>query len=261
MDRSPAHSRPSAPALRAAAILLALLSVAVLPDAARGGEWRVSPIRLDLGRDAKTGVITVMNDADGKLQLQLTASEWTQDAEGKDLYAESGDLVYYPKIMSVGGKEERILRAGIRIPAAGREKAYRLFLEEIPGPRTSAGTGVAIAVRFGVPVFVKPVREEPKAELGPVAMDNGTVSVRVRNAGNVHFVVRTVIVTAKDARGEGVFRTEINGWYLLSGASRAYAAAIPAGACAAAASIDVDVRTDRTTLVGHLAADRSMCPP
>ncbi|MGE5662945.1 MAG: molecular chaperone, partial [Deltaproteobacteria bacterium] len=64
----------------------------------------MSPIRLDLGRDAKTGVVTVMNDGEEKLQLQISAPEWTQDAEGKDVYAESADLVYYPKMMAVDGK-------------------------------------------------------------------------------------------------------------------------------------------------------------
>src|SRR5512145_3038365 len=134
---------------------MVLLSVPALPTAARAGVWRVSPIRLDLGREAKTGVITVINGAEEKLQFQMTAHEWVQDDEGKDVYAESADLVYYPKIMVIEPKEERILRAGIRVPAAAREKAYRLFIEEIPEPRKSPGTSVAIAVRFGVPIFVK----------------------------------------------------------------------------------------------------------
>ncbi len=267
MDRFPSRSfrfpsrLPRFPSpFRAAVLLLVLLAVPAFPPAARGGAWRVSPIRLDLGREAKTGVITVMNDADEKLQVQMAAHEWTQDAEGKDVYAESGDLVFYPKIMVLEAKGERILRAGIRIPAAGREKAYRLFIEEIPGPRTSAGASVAIAVRFGVPIFVKPLKEEPKAEIGPVAMDNGTVSARVRNAGNAHFVIRAVVVTGKNGRGESVFSREIGGWYLLSGASRSYAATIPPEVCADVAAVDVEVRTDKSTLAGRQNADRSMCP-
>lgn len=244
--------------LRAAALALVLLA---LPAAARGGDWRVSPIRLDLGRAAKTGVITVRNEADEPLRLQMTAHEWTQDAEGKDVYAESGDLVYYPKIMLLGGKEDRILRVGIRVPAAAREKAYRLFVEEIPGPRKAPGASVAIAVRFGVPIFVAPLKAEPRPEIAPVAMDNGTVLARVRNAGNAHFVIRAVTVTAKNARGETVFSKEINGWYLLAGASRTYASTIPPAVCPGVVSVDVEVRTDNSTLAGRLDADRSMCPP
>lgn len=268
MDRSSLRSTrlpprfPRFPSpLQAAILLLALLAVPVVPTAARGGEWRVSPIRLDLGREAKTGVLKVMNDAEERLQLQVAAYEWTQDTEGKDRYEESGDLVYYPKIMTLGGKEERILRAGIRVPATGQEKAYRLFIEEIPQPRKPAGASVAIAVRFGVPIFVKPLKEEPKAEIGPVAMDNGTVSARVRNAGNAHFVIRAVVVTGKNSGGESIFSREINGWYLLPGASRSYAATIPPDVCPGVATVDVEVRTDKSTVAGRLDADRSMCPP
>ncbi len=256
--RGPSRSSRLPSPLRATALALVLLA---LPAAARAGDWRVSPIRLDLGRAAKTGVITVRNEADEPLRLQVNAHEWTQDAEGKDAYAESGDLVYYPKILLLGAMEDRILRVGIRVPAAAREKAYRLFVEEIPGPRKSPGASVAIAVRFGVPVFVAPLKAEPKPELAPVAMDNGTVSARVRNAGNAHFVIRAVTVTAKNARGEAVFSKDIKGWYLLAGASRTYTAAIPAAACPGVASVDVEVRTDNSTLAGRLDADRSMCPP
>ena len=269
MDRSPSRStrlpfrsgRFTALPLQAAALLLALLSVPAVPPAASGGEWRVSPIRLDLGRAAKTGVLKVMNDGAEKLQFQVAAYEWTQDAEGKDRYEETGDLVFYPKMMTLDGKEERILRAGIRVPAAGREKAYRLFIEETPGPRKQAGANVAIAVRFGVPIFVKPLKPDPTAEIGPVAMDNGTVSARVRNAGNAHFVIRTVVVAARNGRGETVFSREINGWYLLSGASRSYAATIPPDVCPDVAAVDVEVRTDKSTVAGRLSANRSMCPP
>ncbi|MGE5188862.1 MAG: molecular chaperone [Gemmatimonadota bacterium] len=221
----------------------------------------MSPIRLDLGREAKTGVVTVTNDSEEKLRLEVTAREWTQDADGKDVYADSADLVYYPKMMVLGAKEQRIVRAGIRVPAAAREKAYRLFIEEIPGPPASRGTAVAVAVRFGVPVFVRPPRDEPKPEIGPVALDNGTVSVRVRNAGNAHCVVRGVTVTGRNSRGEPVFSREINGWYLLAGASRGYAAGIPADVCPDVASVDVEVRTDKSTLAGRVDADRSKCPP
>ena len=93
------------------------------------------PIRLDLGRDAKSGVVTVINESDDRLQVQMTAMEWTQDADGKDRYAETGDILFFPRLMIFDKKEEKILRAGIRVPAAAKEKAYRLFIEEIPGPR------------------------------------------------------------------------------------------------------------------------------
>lgn len=239
----------------AAVFLLAVL----LPASALPGEWRVMPIRLELGRQAKSGVVTVINDAKERLQLQMKAFEWAQDEEGKDRYTETDDLVFFPKMMIFERDEERILRAGIKAPATKREKTYRLFLEEIPGPRKTEGVNVAIAIRFGVPIFVAPLKEEPKGEVAKVALAKGTVEAQVRNPGNVHFVIRSVTVKGKNAKDEEIFSRELSGWYLLAGASRKYATEVPADLCPELAAVDVEVHTDRFPLAGHLDADTAMC--
>lgn len=241
------------------AVFLFLLLLA--PSAARSGEWRVSPIRLELGRDAKSGVITVYNEAEEPLQVQMKAFEWTQDAEGKDQYAETGDLLFFPRIMAFGKKEDRILRVGIRVPPAKKEKTYRLFIEEIPGPRKSEGVNVAIAIRFGVPVFVKPLKEELKGEIGKPGMAKGLLSIPVRNAGNAHFAIQSIVVTGENAKGEKVFSRDISGWYLLEGASRLYTTEVPKDVCGELARITAEVKAEKFSLTGQLSPDKTMCEP
>lgn len=241
-----------------AGILLSAVSSIPL---AHAGEWRVNPIRLDLGRDAKTGVITVANDADSRLQVQMKTMEWSQDVEGKDVYTESSDIIFFPKIMIFEKKEEKILRAGIKIPAAAKEKTYRLFIEEIPETRKSEGTTVAIAIKFGVPIFVKPLKEEPKGEIEKPLISKGAVKMLVKNSGNVHFRIESIAVKGKDLEGEEKFSKELSGWYLLSGASRSYTTTIPQEVCAAVAKVSIEVKTDKFTLNGNLDADKTMCLP
>jgi fimbrial chaperone protein len=249
----------AAPAARlsSAALLLFLL----LPVAARAGDWRVSPIRLDLGRDAKSGAVTVANDADERLQVQMKAFEWTQDAEGKDRYEETGEILFFPRLMILEPKEEKILRAGIRVPAAAKEKTFRLFIEEIPGPRKTEGVNVAVAIRFGVPIFVKPLKEEARGEVGAMTMSAGALLVPVNNTGNVHFVVQSVLVRGRNGAGEEIFSRELSGWYLLAGVSRGYATTVPGGSCGNLAVIEAEVKTDKLPLRGRLVVDRSMCGP
>jgi fimbrial chaperone protein len=242
--------------------LLPLLSLILFsPAVVHSGEWRVSPIRLELGRNAKSGVVTVYNEADEPLQVQIKAFEWTQDTEGKDRYAETEDLLFFPRIMIFTKKEDRILRAGIRVQAAKKEKAYRLYIEEIPGPRKEEGVNVAIAVRIGVPVFVKPLVEEPKGEVGKMGMAKGVLSIPVRNVGNVHFVIRAITVTGENAKGEKVFSRDISGWYLLADASRLYTTEVPKDVCQTLVKIAVEVKTDRFSLPGDFAPDKAMCEP
>jgi fimbrial chaperone protein len=246
---------------RGLAVIGILLIPLLFPSVARSGEWRVTPIRLDLGRQAKSGVITIINEAADKLQVQLKAFEWTQDAEGKDHYAETNDILFFPRILIFDKAEERIVRAGIRMPAVAAEKTYRLFIEEIPEPKKAEGANVAIAIRFGVPIFVRPVKEEAKGEIEKIGMAQGTVQARVKNTGNVHFIVQSVGVKGRNAKGEAIFSKELGGWYLLAGASRTYATPLPQDVCADVARIAVEVKTDKATLTGDLAADKTMCAP
>lgn len=236
-----------------------LAIILAYPPAAPAGEWRVSPIRLELGREARSGVITVVNEKPERLQVQMKAFEWLQDGEGKDRYEETADLLFFPKIIVFEKNEERIIRAGIRVPAAKTEKTYRLFIEEIPEPRKAQGASVAIAVRFGVPVFVKPLQEEVKGTIEKIAMADGNVEAVVRNGGNVHFVIQSVTVRGTDAQGQQTFAKELAGWYLLAGASRRYAAAVSPEACRKTARVGVEVKADRLTMTGAIDADTAMC--
>jgi len=237
------------------------LFLLLLPVAALAGDWRVSPIRLDLGRDAKSGAITVANDADERLQVQMKAFEWTQDAEGKDRYEETGEILFFPRLMILEPKEEKILRAGIRVPAVAKEKTFRLFIEEIPGPRKAEGVNVAVAIRFGVPIFVKPLKEEARGEIGAMTMSAGALLVPVNNTGNVHFVVQSVLLRGRNGAGEEIFSRELSGWYLLAGVSRAYTTTVPAATCGNMAVIEAEVKTDKLPLRGRMVVDRSMCGP
>lgn len=239
--------------------VLAFLAAFLFPHVATAGEWRVTPIRLDLGKDAKSGAVTVFNESDERLQLQMKAFEWTQDLEGKDRYEETGDILFFPRIMIFDGKGEKILRAGIKGPPSGKEKTYRLFLQEIPEPKQAEGAQVAIAIRFGLPVFVKPLKEDVRGEIAGLSMGGAVVTAVAKNTGNVHFLIREVLIRGKSAKGEEIFSKELKGWYLLAGVSRSYSGDVPADLCREIARIDVEFRTDRLAFTGNLVADPSMC--
>ncbi|HBO68677.1 MAG TPA: hypothetical protein DD658_00345 [Deltaproteobacteria bacterium] len=195
------------------------------------------------------------------MQVQMKAFEWTQDAEGKDRYEETGEILFFPRLMILEPKEEKILRAGIRVPAVAKEKTFRLFIEEIPGPRKAEGVNVAVAIRFGVPIFVKPLKEEARGEIGAMAMSAGALLVPVNNTGNVHFVVQSVLVRGRNGTGEEIFSRELGGWYLLAGVSRGYTTTVPGVPCGNLAVIEAEVKTDKLPLRGRLVVDRSMCGP
>lgn len=245
--------------MKAIAAVLSLLFLT--PFLAQGGEFRVTPIRLEFDLRARSGVVTVVNEGEDKLNLQIRAFEWAQNGEGKDEYRETGDLIFFPRLMTLDKKEERVIRAGIRVPATTREKTYRLFIEEIPSPRKGEGASVAIAIRFGVPVFAKPLKEEIKGEVERLELVGGRFSVAVSNKGNAHFIIQSIDLKGRNEGGQVIFSKEIAGWYLLSGVSRNHTTSIPFEVCKSLSNLEVEVKTDRFTLSRKLDVHEALCIP
>lgn len=233
----------------------AFLALSVFTPAI-AGQFGVSPIRIDLNRGSRSGAINVINDEQADaLRVQLRLFEWTQDAAGKDDYQLNDDLLYFPRLMNMEKGEQKLVRVGLKMPALEREKAYRLFIEELPDPPTPGGARVAIAVRFGVPIFVKPAQEDVRGDIDKLAMEKGILRVGVRNSGNVHFTIKSITATSGEA-----FSKEVSGWYLLNGAAREHSIELPAQVCTRLKQIDVTVKADPPLeLKATLNVNASMC--
>lgn len=223
-------------------LVLVVIAATGAPPA-RAGDFGVSPLRLVLDARTRSGAITVSNDGASPLTFQVALARWTEDAAGRDVYRASQDLVYFPRQFAIPPHRNRIIRVGYRNPALGREQAYRLFIEEIPNPGAAqrSGTGVAIALRFGVPIFVQPAQARVRGEIAAVTLAHGAVQVRVRNDGRLHFRIASVRVEALDAHGKPLYARSVPGWYLLAGAERRYRVPLPLAACRAARRLRVEV--------------------
>jgi len=250
------YSRPSTPVF--AFFLAALLAIAFLPSMAHAS-WRVIPIRLDLSAAVKTGTIKVINEEDQPLQFQLKAARWTQDAQGNDQYEDTEDLVFFPRILVVPPGEERLIRAGFKVPATTEERAYRLFIEQIPVQASETGSLVALVIRFGVPVFSAPLEPTPAGSLEDVRVEGGALHLRAANTGNVNFKMTSLGARGLGADGKELFAESIDGWYLLSGMTRDYAIPIPDAACALVRHIEIEVPSDKLDLQGSIDVTGEQC--
>ncbi len=224
------------------------------------GEFSVAPIRLDLDRESKSGAVKILNEGASRLNVQMKLFEWTQDETGKDSYVESTGLIFFPRSMTVEPNEERVLRVGIKAPAVSKEITYRLFVEEMPELKKPEGKGakVAIAIRFGLPVFVRPVNAQAKGDITSAEVSKGALNVVVGNPGNVSFSITSIKVVGKDKDGKETFTRDINGWYLLSGAKRLYSTPLEA-ACAGIKRIEIEVKTNDFSLNKGLDLSADMC--
>jgi len=222
--------------------------------------FRVAPVRINLDRETKSIALTVQNEDEEKLTVQVDAMEWSQDESGEDVYKPTKDIVFFPKMINVEKGKERVIRVGYDGKADEKEKTYRLFLEELPEPPKPNQTYVSMVIRMGIPIFISPATEVRESSIERTSMSKGKLEVTVRNNGNSHIMVDKIKAVGSDAAGANVFTTEASGWYILAGHTVSYPVDVPAKDCPRVRDIKVSVKTtDNAVLEGKLGVDPSMC--
>jgi fimbrial chaperone protein len=244
-----------------------LLFMTVFISQAIAADFQVQPTTLDLGARIKSGVFSVINNGNEKNDFQISVKEWNQDEKGKDVYADTKEIVFFPTIMSVEPNSQRAIRIGLKTPPSAKEKTYRLFVQEIPTPKKTQNVdvnkkvkaGVTIAFRFSIPIFVKPLKPQESYVIDKIEMSKGTVKAIVKNTGNVHIKLRAVNFSGKAADGKELFSKEVAGWYILNGLVLSYEADIPKDICGKLAIIDVNAQTESGKIDGTLNVQKNMC--
>lgn len=218
------------------------LALMTLPGAASADEWSVSPLKLELGGTVKSGVFSVRNLGAAEKTFAVDVRHWSQDADGKDVEAENSDLIFFPSTLKVAPGDYAVVRIGARNPIAEIERAFRVYVAEVPlsGEATDQqGTTMRVVLRIGLPVFIQPRHKESKFEI-ELREEEGGVSARVSNRGNVHVRADEVRFRGLDALGNEQFSRTLSERYVLAGASRSYRLSIPREACGNVSKIQLD---------------------
>lgn len=240
-------------------LVILLISGMLFSTISQAAGWRVIPIRLDFDQRVRSGIITLINDNEQPVAFTVEAMEWTQDEQGKDQYRETGDLIFFPKTLTINPGEERVVRAGIKVPPLKQEKTYRLFIQEQPQKNETPGTAVAIAVRFGVPVFALPPRQDLRGEIATATLERGLLEFDARNTGNVHFRIDSTAVRGQNSKGEEIFSHDIQGWYLLANGGQHFTVEIPADVCRQLKTIGIQASGANLTFSKEIDVDPAQC--
>lgn len=221
-------------------------------------EFAVSPIRVEFVPGMMSETIAVSNDAKTRLRVKVRLTEWTQDAQGKDVYTDSADLIWFPRVMDIDPGARRLVRVGVKTPAGQTERAYRLYIDEEPDPSAAGGRAqVAFNFSFGVPIFVVPPAARSVPVIGEPTLAKGKLSIEVRNSGNHFFRLSRVAVTSPAG-----YKQELAGWYSLAGTARTYTVDIAADACRKAGVLEIRLEgeTPDIDLTRRLNVDPANCP-
>lgn len=214
-------------------LLLAVAGAIALGGRPRAANLEIAPVLVELGRNAPSATVTVRNGGTATVRYQVYAMAWTEPAPGDTRLVPSDELSAFPPLFSLGPGEERKVRVGATVQPGAEERAWRLFVEELPSAVEASGAGarVAIRTRFAIPVFLAPA--QPRARLSAsLHLAGRTLRSVLRNEGNVHVRPRSVTVTYTSLSGAVLHTAQVSPAVLLALAERSEdVAAPPAKVC------------------------------
>jgi fimbrial chaperone protein len=207
---------------RYAAIASVLASAAAfgLPPAS-AGSFNISPLRMELSQQATTAALTVRNEDTAPVIVQAEAFAWSQGSGGDQLEA-TRDLLVSPVVFTLPPKGSQLVRVALRRPAdPRRELSYRLTLLEVPPQASPDFTGLTVALKLSLPVFVAALAPEP-AELAWSATRDagGKLVLHAANDGETH--ARILSYTLAPVTGTAAPRQQSVAAYVLPGATRTW---------------------------------------
>jgi fimbrial chaperone protein len=228
------------------ALLCAAFSSFALERAHASG-FEVSPITLTLSANAKSAMLTVTNQSAEPLRFHVTAAAWDQRPDGEMVLTPTTDIMFFPAMLTLNPQEARNLRVGVNVKPGATEKAYRVFVQELPRLVTAdnkEASAVGILTKMGVPVFVQPEAPKTAPTLAGLALRENKLTFAVGNTGTEHFRSETITIRAKDGAKE-LFVKELDGWYVLAGRSTSYGVALPPEVCTGLKAVEVVLTSDK----------------
>jgi len=158
---------------------------------AQASTFNISPIRAELGGPRHTAVLTLTNADTEPVVVQVSVVQWSQ-IDGADQLDDTREMLATPPVLQIPGMSEQIIRVALRrAPEPGRELAYRVILQEVPQEAAADFTGLRVALRLSVPIFVAPSDAKANADVSWEAhwLPGGDLEVAASNHGNGHLQV------------------------------------------------------------------------
>lgn len=198
------------------AIAASLLSAVALAGTAAASSLGVAPVRVELSSATNTAALTVRNQGDSPIVVQVRPTAWSQRDE-QDQLDDTHELLATPPLFTVPAKGQQVVRIALQRKAdASRELAYRLVLSEVPPEAGADATAVRIALRLTLPVFVAAqVRALPDLSWQHTWLPDGTLQIQAQNHGTAHIQILDFDASSADGRAKALHTDTMR--YLLPG--------------------------------------------
>jgi fimbrial chaperone protein len=211
-----------------------------------------TPTLLSLSTKEPIASLTISNEADEAVTLQIRPVRWLQEsaASVKEIYKASDELIVTPVIFSVPAHGLQVVRMGLEHPIFGeKEQAFRIFVQEVrPEFPHSPRQSLSMVLRISLPVIVRttvPIRQALRWH--SQQLQSGYLAVEAENIGNnVLFVNEIELLSANKKSLSQPLKTFA---YLLPGTHRRWS--IPVSKLDSMTLIKASVNDQIAVFNGH----------
>lgn len=183
---------------------------------ALASSFNISPIRVELASGRRTEALTLKNADDAPVVVQVHLVAWSQ-RDGVDQFDTTREMLVTPPVLQIPGNSEQIVRVALRgQPDRSQELAYRVVFEEVPQAAPAGFTGLRVALRLSVPIFIAPTVGKAHAELSWElhSLPDGQLEVVATNHGSAHSQITDFEVQSSGAAAP---LRSMTGKYVLPG--------------------------------------------
>lgn len=243
-------------------LLACVLLCTLATGAVSAAEFQLSPVRVQLDARQRAETVVVGNSGTQPLRFEVTVKRWHMAADGSWQLEPSDDLIVHPLLLEIAPGEKSRLRVGLlEPPSAGPERAYRVELDELPDGGGASGPSIKMLTRVSLPVFVQAQAGKPRSVLVVPQLQAGVLQFGLRNDGDSYLAPQTIALELRSADGVVLDKQELQGNYVLPGATLPVKARVPAPLCARVAAIAVALTDPNEKLNLPIPANARHCVP
>lgn len=169
--------------------------------------WPIDPV---IDPQQKASELWLENRGDATTLMQVRIFSW-QQVHHQDQYQTQQQIVATPPLVRIEPGQKQLIRLIKQIaPAAGKEQAYRVVLDEIPVPRApgSNQAGLNFQMRYSVPLFVYgsglSADSARPALQWRLVNEQGQRWLEIHNSGNGHARLSNPVLGGRKL-GEGLY--------------------------------------------------------
>lgn len=258
---SPWARRLAISAADAAAALLFLLSLAALPDPAAASDLSVYPIRIELRPERAAETVQLSSREDRPLRFEVSYQAWTMDEGGQWHYADSEDLLVHPLLLTVPANGSATLRVGSLLPPAPSQRAWRLFIQQLPAeqPDNAEGVQLQLLTRLSIPVFFGLGPERPQPRIVRARIQSDVLHLELSNEGEGYLGPGALRLSLRGAGEEPAESIETAVGYILPQARLGLQVALPPGLCSRAQTLSAEFTEPHLTVDAAIEAGDRGC--